>query len=522
MKINKLFVSFIIALAFCLFNFDDGMAATKCKATKTTKTCYVTKKGYEKYYSKTVVKYQKYNGKKVIKTKEVTYYHKSAKYRLTYTKYFYNKQGKLKSNKYGKAYAKKYYFFKNNKISKRIDYSYNEKGKLKKVRTVVTAYRKNAPDTVKPKISLSGIPSQFKVGSSYVLPTSYTKETPKGLTSKKCLVGSKVVTNTNQLAVGKYTINCSVTTLANYKASVSKTIEVTKNVVDTVVPKITLTGVPSKVLYAQSYILPTSYTTSTPLGSTTKSCKAGSKVVTNTNQLAVGKYTITCTVITKANKQASVSKAIEVYKAGQSCSLNAVPSKYQELYVINELGTHNASYFNNCDASAPLLTYNAKKADKSIQTITLKPTDFKHNVYVIKFTPNSKTVAIAKDIFEKVNAKRSSLGLNKLVWNDEISYGASIRSREIAVNFNHSRLDGSDLWSVVDETKFPYSLNGENIVMAGGYPENQIADLFYQMWYDSAGHRENMLRSTFKSIGIGVFYNEADGCYYATQLFSNK
>jgi uncharacterized protein YkwD len=63
------------------------------------------------------------------------------------------------------------------------------------------------------------------------------------------------------------------------------------------------------------------------------------------------------------------------------------------------------------------------------------------------------------------------------------------------------------------------SMTGENVAMAdinSGTPE-AIAKKFAVMWWNSAGHKANMLKTNHMILGVGVA--KVDGKYYATQIF---
>lgn len=63
-------------------------------------------------------------------------------------------------------------------------------------------------------------------------------------------------------------------------------------------------------------------------------------------------------------------------------------------------------------------------------------------------------------------------------------------------------------------------ISGENVAMSGGYEESaeEVASTFAEMWWNSPGHRENML-GDFSVIGVGLSKG-SDG-WYATQIFGN-
>jgi len=64
-------------------------------------------------------------------------------------------------------------------------------------------------------------------------------------------------------------------------------------------------------------------------------------------------------------------------------------------------------------------------------------------------------------------------------------------------------------------------LSAENVAMFGGFSSdpNAVAKRFTDMWWNSPGHRRNML-GNFSAIGVGVS-RDARGTWYATQIFGS-
>lgn len=105
-----------------------------------------------------------------------------------------------------------------------------------------------------------------------------------------------------------------------------------------------------------------------------------------------------------------------------------------------------------------------------------------------------------------INAERASLGIAPLTYSSTLYSAAKIRGVEITVSFSHTRPDGSSCTTVSS------SIAGENI--AYGYSSGSAA---YNGFYNSTGHRENMLKESFKTFACNrVVYN---GRAYWVQLF---
>src|SRR5947209_7305321 len=75
-------------------------------------------------------------------------------------------------------------------------------------------------------------------------------------------------------------------------------------------------------------------------------------------------------------------------------------------------------------------------------------------------------------------------------------------------------LDGKNPAQRVDEAGYDYGRVGENIAFSDGLHPAEIV----RSWMNSKVHRENILNSKFKHIGLGVARNDKDEVYY-TQVF---
>ncbi len=113
---------------------------------------------------------------------------------------------------------------------------------------------------------------------------------------------------------------------------------------------------------------------------------------------------------------------------------------------------------------------------------------------------------MADQVFVQVNEYRAQNGQSALTRSAALDRAAAIRAQELSEVFSHTRPDGSS-WSTVSSLAY-----GENIAM--GY---LTADKAMAAWISSSGHRANILRATFGSIGIAAV--KIDGTMYWVQLF---
>ena len=132
-----------------------------------------------------------------------------------------------------------------------------------------------------------------------------------------------------------------------------------------------------------------------------------------------------------------------------------------------------------------------------------------------------------REFLALINADRTKRGLVPLIWADDLTRGASVRAEELLRNGSidvngqfHVRLDGRS-W----DTAFDYLLPqlrtttlGENLADITHISSERIgkksrlymtdeqvlAETFYKSWWDSPGHRENMMYPGYRYINLQV------------------
>jgi uncharacterized protein YkwD len=123
-------------------------------------------------------------------------------------------------------------------------------------------------------------------------------------------------------------------------------------------------------------------------------------------------------------------------------------------------------------------------------------------------TSGSYNDSMAKEVLTKVNEQRAANGLAPLSWSGSLAKGAKYRATEIVIKWDHSRPDGSD-WYTAPGCEDSY---GENL--AKGYGS---VDSAMDGWMNSAGHRANILKSDYKTLGVACYV--CNGKYYWVQEF---
>ena len=123
--------------------------------------------------------------------------------------------------------------------------------------------------------------------------------------------------------------------------------------------------------------------------------------------------------------------------------------------------------------------------------------------------------AFQNEVVRLVNVERSKNGLAALTADSLLMKTAAVKSQDMAKNnyFSHTSPTYGSPFDLMKQYGVSYRAAGENIAMGQTSPA-QVMD----GWMNSAGHRANILNSSFTKIGVGVAQN-ASGQYYWTQHF---
>jgi uncharacterized protein YkwD len=145
-----------------------------------------------------------------------------------------------------------------------------------------------------------------------------------------------------------------------------------------------------------------------------------------------------------------------------------------------------------------------------------------------------KASADANKIVAMVNNLRKANGLNTVKVDPLLTKAAKIRAMELAETYimwgilvTHTRPNGNGAPSVVDDVKGLSGYPMENAAGSDGNWEINTPTRLYTAWYNSEGHRKNMLDKTHTIVGIAVCHitirNEymmsGDEFTFAIQLF---
>jgi len=137
---------------------------------------------------------------------------------------------------------------------------------------------------------------------------------------------------------------------------------------------------------------------------------------------------------------------------------------------------------------------------RTLQALTVPPES--RSAIELHFTVATPQVRpeLESEMIELVNASRATAGLQPLRPDPELAQVARAHSKDMLVRgyFAHVDPEGKDLSDRIRVAKLRYFTAGENLAFA------PTVALAHQNLMNSPGHRENLLRSQFTRIGVGV------------------
>jgi uncharacterized protein YkwD len=119
-----------------------------------------------------------------------------------------------------------------------------------------------------------------------------------------------------------------------------------------------------------------------------------------------------------------------------------------------------------------------------------------------------------------INAQRAAAGLPPLQLDPDLVMVARERSNDMAQRgyFSHVSPTGETFSSLMQSQGVSCSWCGENIAY-NNFGYDQTVAVVLSAWMASPGHRDNVLRSTFSRVGVGVALG-GSGVKYYTAVFA--
>ena len=146
----------------------------------------------------------------------------------------------------------------------------------------------------------------------------------------------------------------------------------------------------------------------------------------------------------------------------------------------------------------------------------------------LEYIPNNYKMNIQQGIeyqvLDLLNQKRIEYGLQPLQMDENLVKIARYKSADMVQRkyFSHYTDEIGYSRFYVDwiiNLDLKYNKVAENLVQVGVLNEN-TANCMFDLWWNSEGHRKNMMNGDMKYIGIGVIHDESNGITLGTQHFS--
>ena len=124
----------------------------------------------------------------------------------------------------------------------------------------------------------------------------------------------------------------------------------------------------------------------------------------------------------------------------------------------------------------------------------------------------ASVLSFEEEVVRLTNEKRAAYGLPALTINWELSRVARYKSQDMhdICYFSHTSPTYGSPFEMMKDFGISYRAAGENIARGQTTPEMVV-----NAWWNSSGHRQNMLNASYTQIGVGYV---ADGHYW-TQMF---
>ena len=132
-------------------------------------------------------------------------------------------------------------------------------------------------------------------------------------------------------------------------------------------------------------------------------------------------------------------------------------------------------------------------------------------------TATAATTTAEKTAFDLLNADRARNGLKPLKLNSQLTVlGGNYAQDMINRNFfAHNNPEGMTPFDRMRQAGISYNTAGENLAINSNVNTAEVA------FMNSAGHKANILNTTYTDVGIGVRY-DANGAAHVVQEFIGK
>lgn len=122
------------------------------------------------------------------------------------------------------------------------------------------------------------------------------------------------------------------------------------------------------------------------------------------------------------------------------------------------------------------------------------------------------------EVMNLVNQVREKEGKSRLIYSIQLENTAQMHAEDMQKRefFAHINPDGVDVLTRVKKFKYDQRDVGENIAQGQSTPEEVMLS-----WLNSKPHRENLLKTNFTEMGVGIYADGSEGFYWV-QVFGKQ
>jgi uncharacterized protein YkwD len=203
---------------------------------------------------------------------------------------------------------------------------------------------------------------------------------------------------------------------------------------------------------------------------------------------------------TEARDTSPVTEKTET-TAAQSKEVSSSKAK-EKTTAAGEETTTKAPVTSTAKPKESTTTAKPKATTTTTKPATTNPTTAKPTTTTAATTakPALTDKQFADEVFRLTNVERVKAGLPALTRAPEKLWSAAaLRAEECKETFSHTRPDGRDCFSVLEDFKLDFRAVGENLVWGTGLsPEVAL-----EQWLNSPGHRANIMSGDYTQLAVG-------------------
>lgn len=132
-------------------------------------------------------------------------------------------------------------------------------------------------------------------------------------------------------------------------------------------------------------------------------------------------------------------------------------------------------------------------------------------VYAVGFSQEEWEVLYLTNYIRKIN------GIEPMSVYKELQDASNIRKNEIVTSFSHTRPNGMDGLTALDDAGVVYKIAAENLAISKKTPQDVI-----DAWWYSDSHRSNMLNSFYSHMSAGYTTRTGGHGRYWVQMFTGR